>query len=376
MKYKADKRAAQRSEPDPQSSVHALVVAHDQPRERVRGLPSADLTGIFMHGKILRRRFRLFRSSRALVAEDPRVCGDGYLPGAGPGARRVEIETVQKETIHLRKSYKMNSSCADILLFAAYKGNSSPPSWATPRTPSIRSRAISTGSTCSCDGATSTRTIERASAKFLDYTTDNMSIYPSPTGVMVGIDLAYNSRGIRELVPWCEATMQQAMAKIMKANPALYVLRERVRRVCSFTLPSPRSRISTRRITANSSATNYLVRGRHQRVPRIDHKTFEGNLIKTKPIGAIFIFNPRTGQLFKVIHTSVWAGQKRLGQWPSEDGRGSGGSGALAAGGGAAQADHRDAQGHARPARGAPPRLEHRHQGFGAADAVPGVPQD
>lgn len=29
----------------------------------------------------------------------------------------------------------------------------------------------------------------------------------------------------------------------------------------------------------------------------------------------IFIFNPRTGQLFlKVIHTSVWAGQKRLGQ--------------------------------------------------------------
>lgn len=29
-------------------------------------------------------------------------------------------------------------------------------------------------------------------AKFLDYTTDNMSIYPSPTGVLIGIDLAYN----------------------------------------------------------------------------------------------------------------------------------------------------------------------------------------
>jgi len=45
------------------------------------------------------------------------------------------------------------------------------------------------------------------------------------------------------------------------------------------------------------------------------HKTFEGNLT-TKPInGAIFILNPRTGQLFlKIIHTSVWAGQKRLGQ--------------------------------------------------------------
>ncbi len=31
--------------------------------------------------------------------------------------------------------------------------------------------------------------------------------------------------------------------------------------------------------------------------------------------GAIFIFNPRTGQLFlKIIHASVWAGQKRLSQ--------------------------------------------------------------
>ncbi len=40
----------------------------------------------------------------------------------------LEIETVQKETIHPRKSYKMNSSCADILLFAAYKWAMSKPS--------------------------------------------------------------------------------------------------------------------------------------------------------------------------------------------------------------------------------------------------------
>ena len=41
---------------------------------------------------------------------------------------RLEIETVQKETIHPRKSYKMNSSCADILLFAAQKWSVSKPS--------------------------------------------------------------------------------------------------------------------------------------------------------------------------------------------------------------------------------------------------------
>ncbi|CAF2078067.1 unnamed protein product [Rotaria magnacalcarata] len=40
----------------------------------------------------------------------------------------LEFETVEKETIHRRKSYKMNSSCADILLFAAYKWNTSKPS--------------------------------------------------------------------------------------------------------------------------------------------------------------------------------------------------------------------------------------------------------
>ena len=54
----------------------------------------------------------------------------------------------------------------------------------------------------------------------------------------------------------------------------------------------------------------------HTQVYRVTiHKTFEGNLT-TKPInGAIFVFNPRTGQLFlKIVHTSVWAGQKRLGQ--------------------------------------------------------------
>jgi pre-mRNA-processing factor 8 len=39
----------------------------------------------------------------------------------------LEIETVQKETIHPRKSYKMNSSCADVLLFAAFKWQISKP---------------------------------------------------------------------------------------------------------------------------------------------------------------------------------------------------------------------------------------------------------
>ena len=47
----------------------------------------------------------------------------------------LEIETVQKETIHPRKSYKMNSSCADILLFAAYRWPMSKPRCCCRRCP-------------------------------------------------------------------------------------------------------------------------------------------------------------------------------------------------------------------------------------------------
>jgi len=56
-----------------------------------------------------------------------------------------------------------------------------------------------------------------------------MSIYPSPTGVMIGMDLAYNLwsaygnrfPGMKPLI---------AMTKIMKANPACHVLRERIQK--------------------------------------------------------------------------------------------------------------------------------------------------
>ncbi len=56
-------------------------------------------------------------------------------------------------------------------------------------------------------------------AKFLDYTTDNMSIYPSPTGVMIGIDLAYNLHSaFGNWFPGVKPLIIQAMAKIMKVR--------------------------------------------------------------------------------------------------------------------------------------------------------------
>ena len=100
----------------------------------------------------------------------------------------MEIETVQKETIHPRKSYKMNSSCADILLFAAYKWTMSKPSLMADQNDLFDQKPsnkywidvqLRWGDYDSHDVERYTR------AKFLDYTTDNMSIYPSPTGVLL-----------------------------------------------------------------------------------------------------------------------------------------------------------------------------------------------
>jgi pre-mRNA-processing factor 8 len=86
------------------------------------------------------------------------------------------------------------------------------------------------------------------------------------------------------------------MNKVMKANPALYVLRERIRKGLQLYSSEPTEpylnsnncyELFSDKITWFVDDTN---------VYRVTiHKTYEGNLT-TKPInGAIFIFNPKNG---------------------------------------------------------------------------------
>ena len=281
-----------------------------------------DLTGIFMHGKIPTLKISLIQVFRAhlwqkiheSVVMDLCQIMDQELDA-------LEIETVTKETVHPRKSYKMNSSCADIVLNAAYK-------WSASRPSLISDNTSADAFTIPCQkfwidvqlrwGDFDSHDIERyVRAKYLDYSTDNMSIYPSPTGLMIAIDLAYNRySAFGNWIPGLKPLIQQSMAKIMKANPALYVLRERVRKALQLYSSEPNEPFL--------SSSNYGELFGTQRIWVVDdsnvyrvtvHKTFEGNLA-TKPInGGMFVIDPRTGRLFlKVIHTSVWAGQKRLGQ--------------------------------------------------------------
>ena len=280
-----------------------------------------DLTGIFLHGKIPTLKISLIQIFRAhlwqkiheSVVMDLCQVFDQELDQLG-------IETVQKETIHPRKSYKMNSSCADILLFATHKWNVTRPSILFD-TKDITEPTTTNKFWIDVQlryGDYDSHDIERyVRAKYLDYTQDSMSIYPSATGLMIGIDLAYNLySAYGQYFPGLKTLVQQAMAKIMKANPALYVLRERIRKGLQLYASESNQEFLNSQNYSELFSNQIQLFIDDTNVYRVTiHKTFEGNLT-TKPInGAIFIFNPRTGQLFlKIIHTSVWAGQKRLGQ--------------------------------------------------------------
>ncbi|KAJ6021826.1 hypothetical protein N7540_007330 [Penicillium herquei] len=280
-----------------------------------------DLTGIFLHGKIPTLKISLIQIFRAhlwqkiheSVVMDLCQVFDQELEQLG-------VEAVQKETIHPRKSYKMNSSCADILLFATNKWNVTRPSLLFD-TKDVYEPTTTNKFWLDVQlryGDYDSHDIERyVRAKYLDYTTDSMSIYPSATGLMVGIDLAYNLySAYGQYFPGLKTLIQQAMAKVMKANPALYVLRERIRKGLQLYASESNQEFLNSQNYSELFSPQIQLFIDDTNVYRVTiHKTFEGNLT-TKPInGAIFIFNPRTGQLFlKIIHTSVWAGQKRLGQ--------------------------------------------------------------
>ena len=125
-----------------------------------------DLTGVFMHGKIptvnswISRGTRAYRPrswKSAWFKSSVLTCGRRFMVSTNDflasnrnwplvstesvvmdlcqvfdqELEALQIETVQKETIHPRKSYKMNSSASDILLFSSHKWQISRPSLLT-----------------------------------------------------------------------------------------------------------------------------------------------------------------------------------------------------------------------------------------------------
>ena len=290
-----------------------------------------DLTGVFMKGKIPTLKITLIQIFRAhLWSKIHESIVMDICEVLDTESSNLEIERIQKETIHPRKSYKMNSSCADIVLFSQFKWQVTGQSLLTDnketyikKDEDAKDESVLTANKFWIDvqlrwGDYDQHDIERyARSKYLDYTDDSNCVYPSPCGVLLAVDLAYNLHsGYGNYFPGLKPLLQQTMNKIIKNNPALYVLRERIRKGLQLYASDPTDPYLNSQNYSElfGNQTTWFVDDTN--VYRVTlHRTFEGNLT-TKPVnGAIFIFNPKTGQLFlKIIHTSVWNGQKRLGQ--------------------------------------------------------------
>mmetsp|Transcript_44709 Transcript_44709/g.74621 ORF Transcript_44709/g.74621 Transcript_44709/m.74621 type:complete len:2266 (+) Transcript_44709:990-7787(+) len=281
-----------------------------------------DLTGIFMHGKIPTLKISLIQIFRAHLWQkihesliiDLAQTLDSQTDTLG-------IEIVQKETIHPRKSYKMNSSCADIVLYCNSLWHCSSTTLISDLNDVFDQKFTSKywidiqlrwGDFDSHD-------IERyVRSRYLDFCTDLQSIYPSTTGLMIGFDLAYNLySAYGNWIPGIKIVFIQCLSKLIKVNPSLFVLRERIRKGVQLYSSDPSAQ--------SLSSKNYGSLFMNEVVWFVDdtnvyrvtiHKTAEGNFA-TKPInGAILIINPRTGQLFvKIMHSSLWDGHRRLGHY-------------------------------------------------------------
>lgn len=280
-----------------------------------------DLTGIFLHGKIPTLKISLIQTFRAhlwqkihesLVFDVAQVFDKE--------ANTLGIDVVQKEAIHPRKSYKMNSSSADITLISSGKWRVSKPSFLFNKNDEFNSFEtdkfwidiqLRYGDYDSHDISRYVR------SKYLDYTTDSVNLYPSETGLMIAIDLAYNMYdAYGNWFPGAKTLVQNAMKTIMKLNPALFVLRERIRKgLHLYQAQAKEAFLNSNNYAELFGNENQLFIDDTNVYRVVVHKTFEGN-VATKAInGSVFMLNPKTGQLFlKIIHTSVWAGQKRLGQ--------------------------------------------------------------
>ena len=127
-----------------------------------------------------------------------------------------------------------------------------------------------------------------------------MSIYPSPTGCLIAIDLAYNLHSaFGNWFPGAKPLIQQAMAKIMKANPALYVLRERIRKGLQLYSSEPTEPYLSSQNYGELFSNQIIWFVDDTNVYRVTiHKTFEGTKILIfLSISSIFSIFP----IFRII---------------------------------------------------------------------------
>ncbi|EAY02411.1 pre-mRNA processing 8 protein homolog PRP8 [Trichomonas vaginalis G3] len=280
-----------------------------------------DLTGIFMHGKIpslkvsLIQLFRghMWQKTHESIVMDVMQVLDSHLS-------QLQIDYITKETIHPRKSYKMNSSCADLIMISQNKWPSTEPCFVN-ETKTFHGEFLTTRFWVDIQlrwGDYDMHDIERYTRSlFYAYTSGTQSMYPSSTGIIIGVDLCYNEwTAFGTWIPGLQELIDKAMKHVLQFNPSISVLRERVKKslqLYTSEIPEPALN-STNFGELFGNKITWIVEDKHVYRVKIQ-KTFEGNYTTSPVNGGVFIMNPATGQLFlKIITTKAWQQQKRLQQ--------------------------------------------------------------
>ena len=282
-----------------------------------------DLTGIFMHGKIPTLKIsliQLFRSHlwqkihQSLVLN---LCR--YFE---QNSAELKISSVQKEQIHPRKSYKMNSSCADIILVCNENWKISNPSLLTSNKTNFKVKGDLVNNFW-IDiqlrwGDFDSHDIERyARGKFMDFTVYKNAFYPFKYGIIIAIDLCYNLfSGFGYSFSNLKHHLLTGLKKLMKNNSALYILRDRIRKGLQLYSGKCLDSIINKEdyFEMFKSGISWLIDD--SLFYRVSVQQSQAGNIKTKPInGVMHIFLPKNGNLLlRIIDSKIWKQQKRLTQ--------------------------------------------------------------
>ena len=283
-----------------------------------------DLCGIFMHGKIptLKISFiQIFRGHLWQKIHDSIVIF--FLSILDSNMNLFGIQTIQKEQSHPRKSYKTNSSSADIIAYSNKGWIFEKPTLISYFNSDSDFHLKMLSNIYWIDvqlrwGDFDSHDIDRyCRAKFFDFTSQLNSVYPSKTGSVISIDLAYNTiSGYGFWIQNMKKFIVKNFIKLLKTNPALFILRERLRKSLQL--------ISSENTGPKICTKNFQEIFRKKNVWIIDDKCFYriaiqksiSENITAKPVnGCLLIFIPQTGNLlFKIITESFWKSEKKLSQ--------------------------------------------------------------
>ena len=280
-----------------------------------------DLTGIMMSGKLETIKVayielfanHLWEKIHANVVDDLRCVF------AKPDTlNELFLHDVKLENVHPKKSFTFTCSCPDIVMLAADRWSVCKPSLLDASHDAFETGLSSTKYWIDVQlrwGDYDKHNVASyARAKFLEYTKDGVSRYPSASGVVVAIDLAYNVfSAYGYWIPGAKELLLKSMNKIMKCNHALLTLRDKLRKMLQVFVSDPTEKhLSSQNFgELFSDQATWIIDDSHVFVTS-QHATVEGNRKFKEENGALIIVCPSTGvMLLSVVHKSVFHGQKR-----------------------------------------------------------------